>query len=61
MKNVRLIEMMSANLISISQLCDQGFLVKFSKETCEVLNDEQKAIMSGTRLSDNYYHWDKPS
>lgn len=40
LNNVKLVEGLSANLISISQLCDEGYSVKFSKEKCEVLNSE---------------------
>ena len=40
LKNVRLVEGLSANLISISQLQNQGYSVKFSKEKCEVVDGE---------------------
>lgn len=49
---------MFPNLISISQFCDQGFIVHFSKDKCEVLDSKKHAVMNGTRLSDNCYHWD---
>ncbi|XP_050935673.1 uncharacterized protein LOC107991877 [Cucumis melo] len=49
---------LSANLISISQLCDQGYHVSFSKDRCNVVDNQNKIFLSGTRLSDNYYHWD---
>ncbi|KAA0055521.1 NBS-LRR type resistance protein [Cucumis melo var. makuwa] len=55
LKNARLIEGLSANLISIHKLCDKGYYVKFSKEKCEVLNDEQQMIMSGIKLVDIYH------
>lgn len=48
--------MMSANLISISQLCDQEFSVSFSKDKFEVLNQDKSVVMIGRRLSDNCYH-----
>lgn len=40
LKEVRFVDGLSANLISISQLCDQGFQVWFSKEKSEVLNSK---------------------
>ena len=43
--DVKLVEGLSTNLISVSQLYDQ--------------DSENHTIMTGTRLSDNYYHWDK--
>lgn len=48
----------SANLINICQLCDQGFSVRFSKDNCKVLNKTNSLILSGTCHSDNCYHWD---
>lgn len=54
--NVHLVEGLSANLISINQLCDQGFMVNFSKDSCEVLDAEKNTMMTGTRLSNNCYH-----
>lgn len=61
LNNVRLVEGLSANLISISQLCDEGYSIKYSKKKCEVLNSEQTTVMLGSRLLDNYYHWDHAS
>lgn len=42
--NVKLVEGLSANIISISQLCDQGYSIKFSKEKCEVLNADSNLL-----------------
>ncbi|KAA0048721.1 gag-pol polyprotein [Cucumis melo var. makuwa] len=56
--DVRLVQGLSANLISTSQLCDQGYKVNFSKDRCNVLDGQNKVFLSGTRLSDNCYHWD---
>ena len=36
--DVRLVQGLSANLTSISQLCDQGYQVSFSKDRCNVLD-----------------------
>ena len=54
--DVRLMQGLSANLISISQLCDQGYQVSFSKDRCNVLNSQNNVFLSGTRMSYNCYH-----
>ncbi|XP_075475265.1 uncharacterized protein LOC142506014 [Primulina tabacum] len=46
---------LNSNLISISQLCDDNLHVKFDKHTCEVFDETNMCIMTGTRSSDNYY------
>ncbi|KAA0062990.1 gag-pol polyprotein [Cucumis melo var. makuwa] len=56
--DVHLVKGLSANLISINQLCDQGYLVSFSKNICNVINNQNQVILNGTRLSNNCYHWD---
>ncbi|KAA0065348.1 gag-pol polyprotein [Cucumis melo var. makuwa] len=56
--DVYLVQGLSTNLISISQLCDQGYQVSFSKDRCNVVDSQNKVFLSGTRLSDNCYHWD---
>lgn len=58
LNDVRLVEGLSRNLINISLLCDQRFVVNFSKENCKVLSQDKCIVVTGTRLSDNYYHWD---
>jgi hypothetical protein len=45
------------NLISISQLCDQGLKVNFNKSECMVTNEKDEAIMKGARSKDNCYLW----
>ena len=55
---MRLVKGLFANLISTSQLCDQGFSIKLRKDRCKVFNKKHKVILSGTRLFANYYHWD---
>ena len=55
--DVLLVEGLTANLISISQLCDQGLNVKFSKSECLVTNNDKKVLMKGTRSKDNCYMW----
>ena len=54
---VLLVEGLTTNLISISQLCDQGFEMRFSKEECLMTDENQKMVMQGTRSKDNCYMW----
>ena len=56
-KDVMLVEGLTANLISISHLCDQGLNVSFTKDQCVVTDDANAHVMIGTHFSDNYYLW----
>ena len=55
LKSVLHVKRLKANLISISQLCDQNLLVKFTKNMCKVFNDSQECVLEGARLVDNCY------
>jgi hypothetical protein len=55
--NVLLVKGLKANLISISQLSDQGLKVDFSKNECLVTNDKGELLMKGARSKDNCYLW----
>jgi hypothetical protein len=55
--NVLLVKGLTANLISISQLCDQGLNVNFTKTECLITNKENEVIMKGVRSKDNCYMW----
>ncbi|CAJ2662740.1 unnamed protein product [Trifolium pratense] len=57
LSNVLLVKGLTANLISISQLCDQGMKVNFTKSECLVTNDEGEILMRGVRSKDNCYLW----
>ncbi|KAK2451628.1 putative mitochondrial protein [Trifolium repens] len=57
LENVLLVKGLTANLISISQLCDQGLRVNFTKEECLVSNDQGEILMRGGRSKDNCYLW----
>jgi hypothetical protein len=48
---------LTANLISISQLCDQGLSVNFSKTECQIRYVKGKVSLKGTRSKDNCYLW----
>ncbi|XP_073287691.1 uncharacterized protein [Primulina huaijiensis] len=53
--NVLHVEGLNSNLISISQLCDDGLHVKFDKDNCEVFDNTNTCILIGTRSADNCY------
>jgi len=55
--NVLLVKRLTANLFSITQLCDQGFVVNFSRPECQIIDKEGEVIMKGTRSKDNCYLW----
>ncbi|MCH79439.1 gag-protease polyprotein [Trifolium medium] len=56
--NVLLVRGLKANLISISQLCDQGMEVNFNKGECLVTDILGKVIMKDSRSKDNCYLWE---
>ena len=53
--NAWLVKYLKANLISISQLCDQNLFVRFTKNNCLVVDESEKSVMEGVRSSENYY------
>ena len=53
--NVLYVEGLRVNLLSISQICDQDFMVLFSKGKCLVMNKSRKKLISGVRTLDNCY------
>jgi hypothetical protein len=55
--NVLLVKGLTANLISISQLCDQGMKVNFTKFECLVTDKNGEVLMRGARSKDNCYLW----
>ncbi|KAL0546255.1 hypothetical protein IC582_016161 [Cucumis melo] len=57
LNDVRYVDGLKANLISISQLCDQGYKVSFNDIGCVVMNKENQICMSDKRKADNYYNW----
>lgn len=46
LQEVILVEGLIANLINISQLCDQGFSMSFSKDKCIVTVADNNVVMS---------------
>ncbi|KAG9453164.1 hypothetical protein H6P81_006068 [Aristolochia fimbriata] len=55
LKNVLLVKGLKANLISISQLCDQNLHVKFTKEGCRVADNRNQYVMEGITTGYNCY------
>ena len=53
--NVLYVEGLRANLLSISQICDQDFMVLFLKGKCLVIDDSGKKLISGVCTLDNCY------
>ena len=53
--NVLYIEGLRVNLLNISQICDQDFMVLFSKGKCLVMEESGKKLISGVRTLDNCY------
>ena len=54
-ENVLYVEGLRVNLLSISQICDQDFVVLFSKGKCLVMNESGKKLISGVCTLDNCY------
>jgi len=55
--NVLLVEGLDSNLISISQLCDEGMKVNFNKFGCQITNEEGEVSMRGIRTKNDCYKW----
>ena len=55
LKNVLHIEGLKANLLNITQICDEDFLVQFSKKGCIIINKEGIQVLEGNRTTDNCY------
>ena len=53
--NVLYIKGLKVNLLSITQICDEDFLVQFSKKGCLILNEEGVQVLKGLKTTDNCY------
>ena len=53
LKDVLYIKGLKANLLSITQICDEDFLVQFSKKGCIIINEEGIPVLEGNRTIDN--------
>jgi hypothetical protein len=49
------VEGLKANLLSISQFCDNDLVVQFSKKECNIFDSNGKWLMGGKRTVDNCY------
>jgi len=54
-KDVWYVDGLKANLLSISQICDNGLNVLFTKYECEILDGGGDCMYIGVRTADNYY------
>ena len=54
LKNVLLVEGLTVNLISVSQLCDEDLLLQFAKDKFLAYNRNHCRIMEGERTLDNF-------
>ncbi|XP_010436642.1 PREDICTED: uncharacterized protein LOC104720436 [Camelina sativa] len=59
--NVYLVQGLRANLISISQLCDEGLSVLSTKVDCKALDESCNIKLYGVRSGNNCYMWEKQS
>ncbi|TYK25843.1 gag-pol polyprotein [Cucumis melo var. makuwa] len=57
LNDVRYVDGLKANLINVSQLCNQGYSVNFSKASCIIVDEDNRVLMSGSRQANNCYHW----
>jgi GAG-pre-integrase domain len=54
--NVYLVDGLNFNLLSISQLCDVEFYVKFDVEACYLINAKiNEIVYKGSKIDDMYY------
>jgi hypothetical protein len=49
------VEGLKANVLSISQFCDDDLVVQFSKKECNIFDNNGKWLMGGERTSGNCY------
>ena len=57
LENVFLVEGLFTNLISITQLCDQGMEANFDRFGCKITDQEGEVLMRGIRTKNNCYKW----
>ena len=53
--DVLYIKGLKANLLSITQICDEDFVVQFSKKGCVILSEDGVQVLKGLRTTDNCY------
>ena len=55
LKDVLYIKGLKASLLSITQICDEDFLVQFSKKGCIIINEERIQVLEGNKTTNNCY------
>ena len=55
LKDVLYIKGLKANLLRITQIYDEDFLVQFSKKGCVIIDEEGIQVLEGNRTTDNCY------
>ena len=55
LKDVLYIKGLKANLLSITQIYDEDFLVQFSKKGCVIIDEEGIQVLEGNKTTDNCY------
>ncbi|XP_013608102.1 PREDICTED: uncharacterized protein LOC106314834 [Brassica oleracea var. oleracea] len=60
LSNVYFVEGLKANLISVSQLCDDGLEVIFNSKECRAVDARNNVVLRGIRSGNNCYLW-RPS
>ena len=55
LKDVLYIKGLKVNILSITQICDEDFLVQFSKKGCVIINEVGIQVLEGYRTTDNCY------
>ena len=55
LKDVLYIKGMKANLLSITQICDEDFLVQFLKKGYVIIDEEGIQVLEGNKTIDNCY------
>ncbi|XP_056861959.1 uncharacterized protein LOC130509786 [Raphanus sativus] len=60
LSNVYFVEGLKANLISVSQLCDEGLEVIFNSKECRAIDARNNVVLRGIRSGNNCYLW-RPS
>ena len=55
LEDVLYIKGLKANLLSITQICDENFIVQFSKKGCIIIDEEGIHVLEGNRTTENCY------
>ena len=55
MKDVLYIKGLKVNLLCITQICDEDFLVQFSKKGCVIIDEEGIQVLEGNKTITNCY------